>query len=108
MIEIKGKQYRLRYTLRALVVYEELKAGKFSKGQLMDEVILYYSIFIASNPGADVTFEEFFNEIENLDVLASLRKWMSEKVDTILPNIESVADEDAKKKEQPQGTYIKN
>jgi hypothetical protein len=99
MIEIKGVSYKMRYSLRALVIYEKLKEN-FVPGSLMDEIVLYYSVFMASNPEADIDFEAFFEALDNdLALLSSLRKWMRDKVE---PIFEKDGSGDSKKKASPR------
>lgn len=105
MIEIKGISYKMRYSLRALVIYEELKKESSRPGGIMDEMILYYSAFVASNPETNVTFDDFFEAVDNdINLLSSLRKWMKEEVETLFQK----TDADDKKKASPQKKSIKN
>ena len=54
-ISLNGKDFSLKYTLRAFFVFESISGYPFQFGKLLDEYILFYSFLIASNK----EFKEF-------------------------------------------------
>jgi hypothetical protein len=101
-IAIKGKEYKLHYGLRSLVIYETI-TGKHSnsiaeEGMLTDEIILYYAILAASNAGNSLTYEEFLSALdEDADLLLSIREWFKSVSKDLLPKTGKDTAEDKKK-----------
>lgn len=60
-IQIKNKQYVLKYTLRAFFAFENMTGYPFKFGKMIDEYILFYSILLASNESFDMPFDEFIS-----------------------------------------------
>lgn len=59
-ITINNIEYKLKYTLRSLFVYEKITDNQFTGKSLIDYYILFYSTLIANN--SDIfkyTFDEF-------------------------------------------------
>ena len=48
-ISFNGKDFSLKYTLRAFFVFESISGYPFQFGKLLDEYLLFYSFLIASN-----------------------------------------------------------
>ena len=65
-ISLNGKDLSLKYTLRALFVFESISDYPFQFGKLLDEYILFYSFLIASNKDSfNMEFDEFIELCEN-------------------------------------------
>ena len=59
-ISLNGKDFSLKYTLRAFFVFESISGYPFQFGKLLDEYILFYSFLIASNKDSfNMEFDEF-------------------------------------------------
>ena len=59
-ISINGKDFILKYTLRAFFIFETLTGYPFQFGKLIDEYILFYSFLMANNKDSfDIPFDEF-------------------------------------------------
>ena len=52
-VNINGESYNIKWSLRAQIFYEALKAQSPELGPTMDTLIYYYAILISSNPGID-------------------------------------------------------
>lgn len=57
-VEIKGVEYNIKYTLRALFVYEELKGEPYSSDRTMNNYILLYAMLMACNKDFPLSFDE--------------------------------------------------
>ncbi|MDR1582066.1 MAG: hypothetical protein LBS55_02215 [Prevotellaceae bacterium] len=100
-IEIAGREYRLKYTLRSLIVFEELTGASFTPGLLKDEITLYYSVLLANNPGINLTFNGFFDAMENENLLPVFREWLiSEAGGPFSHNKSRAEDEGSSKKKE--------
>ena len=65
-ISLNGKDFSLKYTLRAFFVFESISGYPFQFGKLLDEYILFYSFLIASNKDSfNMEFDEFIELCEN-------------------------------------------
>ena len=59
-ISLNGKDFSLKYTLRAFFVFETISGYPFQFGKMLDEFLLFYSFLLASNQELfKMEFEEF-------------------------------------------------
>jgi hypothetical protein len=100
-MKIAGKEYSLKYTLRSLIVFEELTGASFKPGLLKDEITLYYSILAANNPGIELTFNQFFDALErDKRLLQGFRDWLENELKgQFLKDGQGETEESGKKKE---------
>ena len=63
-ITIKGVTYAIRYTLRALFIFEQVTGKSFKVETTMEQFLFYYSILLANNPGMTMSFEDFIDACE--------------------------------------------
>ena len=47
---IKGQDYKLKYTLRALFIYEQITGKAFELKTITDEYLFFYCVLMANNP----------------------------------------------------------
>lgn len=67
-ININGKNYTLKNTIRSLFIYEKIAGKQFDGKNLIDYYILFYSILLANNPDEfNLTFDEFI-EVNDKDM----------------------------------------
>ena len=67
-INIEGKNYTLKNTIRSLFIYEKIANKQFDGKNLIDYYILFYSNLLANNPDEfNLTFDEFI-EINDQDI----------------------------------------
>lgn len=65
-ISLNGKEFILKYTLRAFFVFESISGYPFQFGKMLDEFLLFYSFLIASNQDSfQLKFDEFIELCEN-------------------------------------------
>ena len=65
-ISLNGKDFSLKYTLRAFFVFESISGYPFQLGKMLDEFLLFYSFLLASNQELfKMEFEEFIELCEN-------------------------------------------
>lgn len=63
-VKIKGETYKIKYTLRALFIFENITGKSFNVGSSMEQFLFYYSILLANNQGMTMTFDEFIDACE--------------------------------------------
>lgn len=67
-ININGKKYTLKNTIRSLFIYEKIANKQFDGKNLVDYYILFYSNLLANNPdNFNLTFDEFI-EVNDQDI----------------------------------------
>ena len=64
-ITIGNKKYKIKYTIRALFVYEQITGKAFKIETLLDNYIFYYSMLIANNPDDVIDWDEFINLLDD-------------------------------------------
>ena len=60
-VTIKGTAYKIKWSLRAQIFYEALKQQSQDMGQTMDTLMYYFAILMTSNPGIDMTIDQFID-----------------------------------------------
>lgn len=64
MITINGKEYKVKYTIRALFIFEQLTGKAFSVTTLLDNYLFFYSMLLANNEDV-LGWEEFLDALDN-------------------------------------------
>ncbi|MBQ1486992.1 MAG: hypothetical protein IIZ44_11100 [Muribaculaceae bacterium] len=60
-VTLNGTSYKIRWSLRAQIFYEALKSQSQDMGQTMDTLMYYFAILMTSNPGIDITIDQFID-----------------------------------------------
>ena len=66
-ITIKGTDYKLKYTIRAMFIYEQITGKPFGISTLLDNYIFFYSLILANNP--DNVLDAIDNDKELIEQL---------------------------------------
>lgn len=77
-IEINGKQYNIKYTIRALFIFEQISGKSFKIETLLDNYLFFYSMLLACNKDNVLTWDEF---IDALDEDPTILKDMNDVVE---------------------------
>lgn len=95
-IKIKDKEIELKYTIRALFVFEKIAGKPFSTTSITDLYLLFYSVIIANDNTIQLTFDELVNMCdEDATLFSSFADWLTKQFQIQNQFIE----EDNKKKE---------
>lgn len=79
-ITINNKQYKLKYTFRAMMLFEQITKKIFSIESLSDELVFFYSIILANNPDEPMNFDQFLDAIDNdPDLLVQFQNFLIEE-----------------------------
>ena len=65
MITINNKEYKVKYTIRALFVFEQITGKAFEIKTLLDNYIFFYSMIIANNPDNVLDWNEFIDALDS-------------------------------------------
>lgn len=74
-IKIKDKEYKIKYTIRAMFIWENIMEKTFKLETIMDNYVFFYSMILANNPDDMLQWDEF---IEALDENPMLIQELSE------------------------------
>ena len=98
-IKIKEVEYTIKYTLRALFIYEQITGKTFSLQTMTDEYIFIYCLLLANVPDIEMRFEDFINECDtNPELVISMQQFIAKEMEKQAAFIKEVIDEDSKKK----------
>ena len=79
---IKNKEYKLKYTLRALFIYEQITGKVFNLQTLTDEYLFFYCILIANNPDIKLTFDDLIDAIdEDVNIMIQFQEFMKSELE---------------------------
>lgn len=77
-MKINGKEIKLKYTFRALMIYEKITGESFSGKGISEILIYFYSTIIASNKDLTLTFEDFLDWLDdNPTALNDFTEWLT-------------------------------
>jgi len=76
---INGKEYQLKYSFRALMIYENITHKSFNPKTITDMIVFFYSIILAANKGCELMFEEFMDWIDdNPESVNDFSTWLTQ------------------------------
>lgn len=71
-LTINGKNYNVKYSLRALFIFEQITNRPFEIKSLLDNYIFFYSMILASNKDKEpLDWDEFIDALDNNPKLLS-------------------------------------
>lgn len=78
-ITIQEKTYKIKYSIRALFVFEQLTGKSFSLDSSMNYYVFFYSMLLANNPECTLTFDQFIDECdENPSLIVNFQNYISD------------------------------
>lgn len=78
-IKIGEKEWKLKYSIRALFLYERITGKSFEMAGLEDQVVFFYCILLSQNPDF-MTFDEFCDAIDNGELdITELNQFVQEQ-----------------------------
>jgi hypothetical protein len=100
-IKINDRDVKLRYTFRAILLYENITGKSFNPTTTTDTLIFMYSVIMASEKDLIFTFDQFMDMIdENPRLVIEFSEMIAaefDKNDTLYP----VSEEEEKKSKAP-------
>lgn len=64
-IEINGKNYNLKYTIRSLFIFEQITGKSFKIENMLDNYIFFYSMILANNPNDILKWDDYLNAMDD-------------------------------------------
>ena len=68
-ITIKDQDYKVKYTIRALFIFEQITGKPFEIKTLLDNYVFFYSMILANNQDTPILWDDFIDAIDNDKVL---------------------------------------
>lgn len=79
---INSTEYKLKYTLRALFIYEQLTGKAFKLETITDEYIFFYCMLVANNPDMNLTFNELIEAIdEDMGIMLEFQDFLKKEME---------------------------
>lgn len=63
-VKIKGTDYKVKNTLRAMFIYEEIQKKPFKIETLLDNYVFYYAVLLANNPDKVIDWDFFIDALD--------------------------------------------
>lgn len=95
-ITINEKQYRVKYTIRALFIFEQITGKPFEIKTLLDNYIFFYSMILANNPDNVLNWDEFLDALDgDKELMVQLTKLIDDyqKKDSIFEQVDATSGE---------------
>jgi len=83
-LNIKDKEIELKYSIRALLMYENMTDKTFSTSTLLtDMVVFMYCVVISSSKDYSLSFDDFIDFLdENPDAIQEFAEWLKNNVNS--------------------------
>lgn len=64
-IKIGGEEYKIKYTIRALFMFEQIMNKSFEIKTLLDNYVFFYCMILASNKDKILDWDSFLDSLDN-------------------------------------------
>lgn len=83
-LNIKDKEIELKYSIRALLMYENMTEKTFSTSTLLTDMIVFmYCIVISSSKDYSLSFDDFIDYLdENPNAIQEFAEWLKNNVNS--------------------------
>lgn len=102
-ITINGKEYKIKYTIRGLFIWEQIMNRPFEVKNTLDTYTLYYAMLLANNGDDAPDWNEFLDALDdNPALVVELSKGLSDNTTAKLEKLmedKGAEDADGKKKD---------
>lgn len=96
-LKLGNKSYRLRYGIRALILFEKMADKPFSLQGTTDWTIFVYAMLLAGSPDCGIELDEFIDAVAMPDLNDAIR-WATKQLDVENQLAEATGDDNVKKK----------
>lgn len=63
-IKIKGTNYDVKYSLRAMFVWEQVMDRTFNLKTTLDNIMFFYCMLLSSNPDKTLSWDDFIDALD--------------------------------------------
>lgn len=79
-ITIKDKTYKVKYSLRALFIYEQITKKAFALNTITDYYLFFYCMILANDPSQELTFDDFIDTLdENPELATQMMQYLNKE-----------------------------
>lgn len=76
-VTIKDKEIELKYSIRSMLMCENITGKSFNPETLTDVITFMYCVFVSSSNDYSLKFDDFINELdENPDIVKQFSEWL--------------------------------
>ena len=100
-LTIKGKEIELKYTIRAIIIFEKIANKPFQTNSVTDIYLFLYSIILANDTTLNLPFDELINMCDdNPAIIRDFNQFLQDeyKKQAIFDNNETADTQENKKK----------
>lgn len=100
-VTINNKEIELKYSFRAMMIYEKITGTSFNPKGVTEILIYFYSSILASDKNINLTFEDFMNWVDGEPTaLNEFSTWLTSTLtkNTVLNDKGDSGEESASKK----------
>lgn len=102
IINVKGKDVTLKYSFRAMIMYENIKNESFSPKTLTDVLIFMLCVIVSSDKTVQFNFDDLLDMIDtDPSIVEEFSNWLTSEVskqNLLSQDKEVVVDEEKKTK----------
>ena len=79
-ILINGKEYPIKYGIRAMLIAEQITQKPFSLDNMNEQLVFLYSCLLAANNELTMTYEEFLDAVdEDMSIIIRFGEYLAEQ-----------------------------
>lgn len=76
-ITIKDKEIELKYTLRSMLMYENITEKSFNPETMTDVITFMYCVVVASSQDYSLKFDDFIDELDSKpELINQFGEWL--------------------------------
>ena len=64
-ITINNIEYKLKYTIRAIFIFEQIAKKPFEVTTTLDNYLFFYCMILANNPDTALDWDDFLDAVDN-------------------------------------------
>lgn len=64
-IKINDIEYKIKYTIRALFIFERIAQHSFELKTMLDNYVFFYSLILANNQDKPLQWDDFIDALDN-------------------------------------------
>lgn len=77
-IDINGKEVELKFSFRAMMMYENITGSTFSPSGLTDIITFFYCIVLAASKDYSISYDDFLDWLDtNPDAIKEFGNWVN-------------------------------
>ena len=79
-ILINGKEYKIKYGIRAMLIAEQITQKPFSLDNMNEQLVFLYSCLLAADNELTMSYEEFLDAVdEDMSIIIRFGQYLAEQ-----------------------------